>query len=83
MMFFMDGCNKVTEQASDYLDGNMSLPKRLKMRIHLLICNHCRNFVHQLEITIGAIKGLGCTKPVSDEDVEDQVKKLIEARKRE
>lgn len=89
-MLMMDKCEKVAEQASDYLDQNMSFSKRLKMRLHLLMCSHCRNFVRQFELTIGAIKEMGHNssnysysaryRNISDEEVENQVKKLLKAR---
>jgi len=83
----MDKCEKVAEQASDYLDQNMSFSKRLKMRAHLMMCSHCRQFVRQFEITIGAIKCLGRSssdnnKQISDEDIESQVKKLLKEHDR-
>ncbi len=82
----MDRCEKIVEQASDYLDKNMSFSKRMKMRLHLLMCVHCRNFVRQFELTIGAIQGMGNNSPrsgkesISDEEIENQVKKLLKMR---
>jgi len=76
-MFMMDSCDKVINQASDYLDGNMSFSKRLKMRLHIMMCRHCCNFVHQLKITIATIKGLNTEGKISDDEVDKQVEKLL------
>ncbi len=40
----MLSCKEVSHLASDHLEGQCSLPTRLKIRLHLLICRHCRRF---------------------------------------
>jgi len=74
----MNSCHKITKQASEYIDRDMSFSQRLKMRMHLLMCKHCRNFVSQLGLTVDTIKNLGCKKEISDQALEKQVKTLIE-----
>jgi hypothetical protein len=76
----MDSCHKITKQASEYIDSNMPFSQRMKMRMHLLMCKHCRNFVSQLELTVGTIKNLGCKKELSDQELEKQVKTLMEKK---
>lgn len=80
-MMMMDSCRKITEQASDYVDRNMTFGQRMKMRMHLLMCHHCRNFIGQFQITIGAIKGLGSKNKISDQDVEKQLKCILKEKK--
>jgi anti-sigma factor ChrR (cupin superfamily) len=36
--------------ASDYIDGQLSWRTRFRVRLHLLICVHCRDFIHQLKM---------------------------------
>lgn len=36
------------KHASDYVDGQLQLSKRISVWFHLLICVHCRRFVMQL-----------------------------------
>ena len=36
--------------ASDYIDGQLSWRDRFRVRLHLLICVHCRHFIHQLKL---------------------------------
>ena len=74
----MDSCHKITKQASEYIDRNMPFSQRLKMRMHLLMCKHCRNFVDQLGLTVDTIKSLGCKNELSDQALDKQVKTLME-----
>lgn len=43
----MLSCREVVEQASEYLDQEMSWRRRLQYRVHLLMCHHCRRFTRQ------------------------------------
>ena len=36
--------------ASDYIDGQLGWRAGLRVRLHLLVCVHCRHFVHQLRL---------------------------------
>lgn len=41
-------CRDLAKQASDYVDGELGVSRRLSIRMHLLMCRHCRNFVTRL-----------------------------------
>lgn len=45
-------CRDVAHKASDYLDGNQTLGQRLAVAFHLLMCGHCRAFIHHLRTTL-------------------------------
>lgn len=47
----MLNCKQVATQASDYLDNHVEGKLRWNMRIHLLMCRHCRRFLRHLRIT--------------------------------
>ena len=46
-------CRHVYENASDYIEGPVSPSRRALLFIHLVICKHCRRYLHQLRLTIG------------------------------
>ncbi len=74
-------CKDLTEEASNYLDGDLPLRKRIGLSFHLLICRCCRNYLHQIRSTIKTVKVL---RPKEKEtfDTCPLVKKLCElARK--
>lgn len=41
-------CKQVSERASDDIDGGGSTWQRFQIRIHLMICSHCRRFRRHL-----------------------------------
>jgi len=69
MMF---SCKEITEKASEYLDQELPFFTRLKVRMHLQICVHCKRYMDQLQITIKTLSKMRNTDPV-DESTVDQV----------
>lgn len=63
----MLSCKDITEKASAYLDKEMPLGARMSMRMHLFMCNHCRRYMDQLQITINTLKFIKKDEPVSKE----------------
>ncbi len=49
-------CKDLTEEASNYLDGDLPLPKRIGLFFHLLICRSCSNYLQQMRNTIKTVK---------------------------
>lgn len=50
-------CHDVTTMASDWLDGELTTTQRLKVRLHLMMCRHCRNLVDGLAATQQILAG--------------------------
>lgn len=51
-------CHEVLVLGSDYLDGALDSPARRRLRLHLLMCRHCRRYLHHLRLasaTAGAL----------------------------
>lgn len=63
----MLSCREVVKDADHLLDGGLGWRQRLAIRVHLLICHHCRRYVRQLRMLIFAIPYMH--QPASDEDV--------------
>lgn len=49
-------CREIAQSASDYLDCNVSWPRRMQMRLHLAMCRHCKRYVDQLALTIASVQ---------------------------
>ena len=61
-------CREVTEKASDWLDGNLGLLERVRIRAHLALCAHCRHFMSGLETTGQLVRSVTPdSQPVSDQ----------------
>lgn len=59
-------CRDLTEHSSRLLAGELLWRKRLALRLHMLLCAHCRRFVTQLEWLVRALCNSGSQLPVSD-----------------
>lgn len=68
-------CKNVSHLASDYLDKNMSGLLPWKIRLHLVACRYCRQFVKHLQITKEVVPQLANTE-VSTPDAEEILKKI-------
>lgn len=48
-------CKDVAEEASNYLDGDLPLGKRVGLFLHLVYCSCCRQYMKQIRQTISTI----------------------------
>ncbi|HYW92825.1 MAG TPA: zf-HC2 domain-containing protein [Gammaproteobacteria bacterium] len=76
-------CNEVVQNASAYLDGELPMLSRWRIRLHLKICENCQRFVAQLRLTGSMLRlhqrdehGDG-----SDPEVDSLVQKILAANR--
>ena len=48
-------CKDIAEEASNYLDGDLPIRKRVGLFLHLVICSCCREYLHQIKQTINTV----------------------------
>jgi anti-sigma factor ChrR (cupin superfamily) len=48
-------CRDVTASASRLFDGELGLSERIAVRVHLIVCVHCRRFVRQLRVLLASL----------------------------
>jgi predicted anti-sigma-YlaC factor YlaD len=48
-------CKDIAEEASNYLDGDLPLGKRIGLFLHLVICSCCREYLQQIKQTINTV----------------------------
>jgi hypothetical protein len=51
-------CKEATQLVSQGLDRRLGLLERVALRLHLAICNGCRNFSRQMRLVRKAMKQL-------------------------
>ena len=51
-------CSEISHLASDFLDNNLDWKTYLSVKMHILICVHCRRFVRHLRTSIRMIRDL-------------------------
>jgi predicted anti-sigma-YlaC factor YlaD len=63
----MLNCRDVTERASDFLDARLPFRVSLQMRMHLLMCRFCREYLRQMALVVRALRRLPAQEAPSDE----------------
>ncbi len=48
-------CREIVSNADQLLDQEMSRRQRLGMKMHLLMCRHCRRYVRQFSVLLRAV----------------------------
>lgn len=51
-------CRDISEQASDYIDHDLSAWMKLQYRLHLMMCKHCRLFIKNFSAGVEMVKKL-------------------------
>lgn len=54
----MLNCRNITEHASDFLDATLPWHLRLQVRLHLMMCRFCREYVRQMALVVGTLRRL-------------------------
>lgn len=48
-------CKDIAEEASNYLNRDLPLKKRIGLFLHLVICSCCRHYLQQIKQTIKTV----------------------------
>lgn len=75
-MIFLPNCKEVCEHADDYIDGPTPTLERVKLRLHLLMCKHCRRFLRHMRLVMGVAPTLAEEQTPSDADIDRLIRKL-------
>lgn len=59
-------CRGLAEIASDYIDGELNGRQNLSVKLHLMMCRHCRTFVGNLRTSIHLMKAHSSAHPDAD-----------------
>jgi predicted anti-sigma-YlaC factor YlaD len=51
-------CREITERASDFIDATLPWHVRLEVRLHLIMCRFCREYVRQLALVARTLRHL-------------------------
>jgi len=54
----MLNCRQITERASDFVDAKLPWHARLQVRMHLMMCRFCREYIRQMALVAGALRKL-------------------------
>ncbi len=65
-------CKEVVELVTDYLEGALLPEKRVQLEEHLTGCPGCTNYLEQVRLTIGMLRGL-TQEPIFPETKEEML----------
>ena len=68
----MLSCRDVSEGASHFIEGETTLMERFNLRLHLIICSHCRRFLKQFRLTTSASRQLQQVPEMNEETAASQ-----------
>lgn len=69
-------CKDIVEQASEYLEHEMTFSHRFSYRTHLFICRHCRRFYRQF--SAGVVMTRQLPQAVASQRQLDAIKRCID-----
>jgi len=75
----MLSCKDISHLASDHIDNKLPFLTKMKIKMHLFMCHHCRAFIKQLRTTIKTIKHIKPT-PAKQSVIDLQVQTLLKTR---
>lgn len=70
-------CKEVVGQADQLLAGELKPRQRAALRLHLMMCHHCRRYVRQLRLLLRAIPRMH--QPASEQEVTAVMKRIEQA----
>ena len=62
----MLNCRDVSERASDFLDATLPFRVRQQMRIHLMMCRFCREYIRQMALVVRTLSQLPRPQPEAE-----------------
>ena len=79
-------CKELSENAGDYLSGELPQGRRLAVFFHVTMCIHCRRYLCQLKISLESLRELAQERGVLDaeqsaEEIEQTVKILMQVER--
>lgn len=54
----MLNCREIAQRASDFIDARLPWHVRMEVRLHLMLCRFCREYVRQMTLVVGSLRRL-------------------------
>lgn len=73
----MLSCKDVNKNSDQYIDQELSLRQRINIKMHLLMCVHCRRYLKQMAATVNSLRTLP-QDDCSDQQTEALLDRLLD-----
>lgn len=72
-------CRDLARMASDYIDGELTASQKLSVRMHLLMCVHCRTFIGNLRASTKLMQAHSSVDPSPElvRKIEDRIAQAL------
>ncbi|MGO1749045.1 MAG: zf-HC2 domain-containing protein [Marinobacter sp.] len=76
-------CKDLAGIASDYIDGELTGQQNLSVKMHLMMCKHCRTFIGNLRASTELMKAHSSGKPNEEfmRRIDERVKEALKTWK--
>lgn len=64
-------CNELVEVITEYLEGTLPAPDRVRFELHLTFCPACRDYLEQMRATVSALGKL------SEESIPEDARPIL------
>jgi anti-sigma factor RsiW len=71
----MLNCQQITELVTDYVEGRLPFGDRMRFRMHVGMCKHCREYLRQMRLTIATVGHLP-DEPMPDAVRDEMLKRF-------
>jgi len=75
-------CQETRAALSDLADGELGPRRRVRVKLHLAMCRHCRAVWKALQTTIRGLQSLGTLEPEPNPALVEAVSRTIRAEQR-
>jgi hypothetical protein len=59
-------CRDTLDHFDDYLDDNLGVWSRVRVRVHLWICRNCRRYLASYRVTVRLVRRVCGEEPAAD-----------------
>ncbi|MBW7471894.1 anti-sigma factor family protein [Marinobacter sp. F4218] len=75
-------CRELAGIASDYIDGELSAGRNLSVKMHLMMCRHCRSFIGNLRASTELMRAHSSARvdPAVIDRISDRVSEALRDR---
>ena len=77
-------CRDLARIASDYIDGELGPMERLSVKMHLMMCGHCRTFIGNLRASAELLRAHSSGKPDPElvRRIDEQIAQALNAKRK-
>lgn len=69
-------CREVPQEIEGLHDGQLDWRRQMALRLHLLMCHHCRRYVRQLGILLRTLQRQALSESGDDRDLQQIISQL-------